>query len=76
MTCGSSGCQAAREYSLIRPPRTAFRDPLVVEVGIGEEVAIVIAAGDVLGDALVRPGCVVVHLVLGQDGAQVRLTQN
>jgi len=25
VTCGSSGCQAAREYSLIRPPRTGFR---------------------------------------------------
>jgi len=25
MTCESSGCQAAREYSLIRPPRTGFR---------------------------------------------------
>jgi len=25
VTCGSSGCQAAREYSLIRPPRTRFR---------------------------------------------------
>ena len=25
MTCGSTGYQAAREYSLIRPPRTGFR---------------------------------------------------
>ena len=25
VTCESSGCQAAREYSLIRPPRTGFR---------------------------------------------------
>jgi hypothetical protein len=25
VTCGFSGCQAAREYSLIRPPRTGFR---------------------------------------------------
>ncbi len=25
VTCKSSGCQAAREYSLIRPPRTGFR---------------------------------------------------
>ena len=28
-----------------------------------------VAVGDALGDALVRPGRVVVHLVLGQDGA-------
>lgn len=25
VTCGSSGYQAAREYSLIKPPRTGFR---------------------------------------------------
>src|SRR5690348_12429825 len=25
VSCGSSGCQAARAYSLIRPPRTGFR---------------------------------------------------
>lgn len=25
VTCGSSGCQAERAYSLIRPPRTGFR---------------------------------------------------
>jgi hypothetical protein len=25
VTCGSSGCQAARAYSLIRPSRTGFR---------------------------------------------------
>jgi hypothetical protein len=30
----------------------------------------------VLGDALVRPGRVVVHLVLGQDGVQVCLAEN
>ena len=34
------------------------------------------ASGDALGDALVRPGGVVVGLVLGQDGAQVRLTED
>jgi hypothetical protein len=27
VTCGSSGRQAARAYSLIRPPRTGFRSP-------------------------------------------------
>ncbi len=34
------------------------------------------AAGDALGDALVRPGCVVVGLVFGQDGAQMCLAEN
>ena len=51
-------------------------DPFAVEDGNGEEAAIVFAVGDALSDALVRPGRVVVHLVLGQDGAQVRLTEN
>jgi len=51
-------------------------DPFAVEVGSSEEAAVVFAAGDALGDALVRPGRVVVHLVLGQDGAQMRLTEN
>lgn len=32
--------------------------------------------GDTLRDALVRPSRVVVRLVLGQDGAQMRLTEN
>ena len=39
-------------------------------------VTIVFAAGDALGDALVRPGRVVVHLVFGQDGAQVALPED
>ena len=32
--------------------------------------------GDTLGDALVRPSRVVVRLVPGQDGPQMRLTEN
>ena len=51
-------------------------DPFAAEIGNGEEGAVVFADGDALGDALVRPGCVVMHLVLGQGGAQVRLTEN
>jgi hypothetical protein len=34
------------------------------------------AVGDALGDALVRPGCVVVRLVRGQASTQMRLTEN
>jgi hypothetical protein len=51
-------------------------DPYTAEVGDGEVSTIVLAVGDALGDALVRPGRVVVPLVLGQDRAQVRLTEN
>ena len=50
-------------------------DPFAVEVGNGGVATVVFAVGDALGDALVRPGRVVVHLVLGQDGAQVALAE-
>ena len=34
------------------------------------------AVGDALADALMRPGGVVVLLVFGQDGSQVRFAEN
>ena len=46
-------------------------DPFAVEVGNGDAATVVFAIGDALGDALVRPGRVVVRLVFGQDGAQM-----
>ena len=51
-------------------------DPFAVEVGNGKVASVVFAVGDVLGDALVRPSRVVMRLVLSQDGAQMRLTEN
>jgi hypothetical protein len=51
-------------------------DPSAVEVGNGEVATVVLAVGDALGDALVRPGCVVVHLVFSQDGAQMALPED
>jgi hypothetical protein len=36
----------------------------------------VFAIGDALGDALVRPGKVIVRLVFGQDGAQMPLAKD
>jgi hypothetical protein len=68
VTCGFSGYQAAQDGFSV--------DRYAAEVGDGEVAAVVLAVGDALGDALVRPGRVVVPLVLGQDGAQVRLTEN
>jgi hypothetical protein len=44
-------------------------DPFTVEVGNGAVAAAVFAVGDALGNALVRPGRVVVRLVFGQDSA-------
>ncbi len=54
-------------------------DPFAVEVGNGEVATFVFAVGDELGDALVRPGRVVVHLVFGvfgKHGAQMCVTEN
>ena len=48
-------------------------DPSAVEVGHGDAVSVGFVGGDALGDALVRPSCVVVHLVFGQDGTQMGL---
>jgi hypothetical protein len=72
-----SGCQAAWVYSLIRPPQDGFSaDLLSVDVGQGGAGNVGFLVGDALGDALVRPGGVVGHLVLGQDGAQMPLAGN
>ena len=46
-----------------------------VDVGRGGAGSVRFVAGDALGDALVRPGGVVVHLVFGQDGTQVCLAE-
>jgi hypothetical protein len=46
---------------------------LCVDVGHGGSGNVRLVAGDALGDALVRSGGVVVHLVFGQDGSQVCL---
>ena len=64
-------------YSLIRPLRTGFRRiRSYIEVGHGGPGSVASGVGDALGDALVRPGGVVVLLVPGQDGAQMRLTED
>jgi hypothetical protein len=46
-------------------------DRLVVEVCSCDAGRVAFAVGNVLGDALVWPGGVVVRLVFGQDGAQM-----
>ena len=51
-------------------------DLLSVDVGHGGAGSVRFLVGDALGDALVRPGGVAVHLVLGQDGAQMRLAED
>ena len=55
-------------YSLIRPPKTGFGGfAPCADVGHGGVGSDAFVVGDALGDALVRPGGVVVRLVFGQD---------
>ena len=70
--------QAARLYSLIRPFIWFLVDSLNMNIEVGCCAAgnFVLTAGNPLGDALMRPGRVVVDLVFDQDGAQMRLTED
>jgi hypothetical protein len=53
VTCGSSRCQAAREYFVDQTAQDGFSvDPFAVEVDNGETATVMFAAGDALGDAL------------------------
>ena len=61
-------------YSLIRPPRTGFRR--ICCVGHGGAGSVTFVVEDVLGDALVRSGCVAVRLVVGQGGAQMPFAED
>jgi hypothetical protein len=51
-------------------------DPLDIEVSHGGWGSVVSGIGDMLSNALMRPGAVVVRLVFGQDGAQVGLAED
>ena len=51
-------------------------DPLAVEAGFGAVARAMFSLADVLGDALVRPGHVVVRLILSQHGAQMSFAED
>ena len=78
MTCGSSVRQAACVRVLVdQAAQDGFSADLpCVDVGQSRAVSVTFVGRDALGDALVRPGGVVVRLVLGQDGAQVCLAED
>jgi len=62
---------------LIRPFSTGFStDLLDIEIDCGDAGDFALTAGNPLGDALMRPGRVVLDLVLDQDGAQMRLAED
>jgi len=49
---------------------------MCVDVGQGGAGSVTFVVGDVLGDALVRPGAVVMRLVFRQDRAQMPLAED
>ena len=51
-------------------------DSVDIEVDCCDAGSLTLIAGNALGDALMRPGRVVVGLVLDQDGAQMHLTED
>ena len=61
-------------YSLMRPLRAGLRR--MCWMSRSEAGIVRFVVGDALGDALVRPGRVVVRLVFSQDGAQVLLADD
>ena len=62
---------------MIRPFSTGFStDLLDIEIDCGDAGDFALTAGNPLGDALMRPGRVVLDLVLDQDGAQMRLAED
>jgi hypothetical protein len=76
VACGSAGCQAAREYSLIRPPGTGFR---WIRSPSSPATATRLPSCSPPEMRWGMPLCgrrIAVHPVLGQDRAQVRLAEN
>jgi len=69
VTCGSwaSGGSCVLVDQAVEDGFSA--DPSAVEAGFGAAARVMFSLGDVLGDALVRPGHVVVRLILSQHGA-------
>ena len=76
VTCGSQESSGARIFIDQAVEDRPSVDPFGVKVGRGGAGRVTIVVGDVLRDALVRSGRVVVRLISGQNGAQMRLAQD
>src|SRR5690242_21904057 len=77
VTCGS--CQASSGVRVLvdQVVEDGFSVDLPgVGVWLGGRRSAAPVIGDALGDALMRPGAVVMNLVLGQDGAQMLLAED
>jgi hypothetical protein len=77
VTCRSSGASGGVHVFVDQAVEDGFPADLpCVGVGYGRWLSVRFVGGDVLGDALVRPGRIVVHLVFGQDGTEVCLAED
>jgi hypothetical protein len=76
VTCGSFVRQAACVLVDQATQDRFSADLSCVDDGHGGSGNVRLVVGDALGDALVRSGGVVVHLVVGQDGSQVCLAED
>ena len=84
MGAAVAGCLTGRGYQVLwvpagRGPAAQHRfsaDPFAVDVDHGGAGSVAFIVWDALAYALVRPGRVVVRLVLGQDGTQMSLAED
>ena len=77
LACGFVVASGGSAVFIDQPVQNGFSaDSLAIEVDCGDAGSFAVTAGDPLGDALMRPGRVVVDLVLDQDGAQMRFTED
>jgi hypothetical protein len=77
LACGFVEASGGSAIFVDQPVQYGFSaDSLDIEVDCCDAGNFALIAGNPLGDALMRPGRVVVGLVLDQDGAQMRLTED
>src|SRR5208282_2105711 len=77
LACGSVAASGGSAVLVDQPVQYGFSvDSLGIEVHGGDAGTFAVPAGNLLADALMRPGHVVVPLVLDQDSAQMRLTED
>src|SRR6266568_2310990 len=77
VTCGVLGRSGGMRVFVDQAAQDrSSADPCGVEVGHGGAGGVTICAGDMLSDALVRPGRVVVRLIFHKDGVQMRLAED
>jgi len=77
LACGFAVALGGSAVLVDQPVQYRFSaDSLGTEVDCRDAGSLAVTAGNPLGDALMWPGRVVVDLVLGQDGAQVRLAED